>query len=80
MRMLMPVGLSGYAIAAGYLGLVSVLCLPAPFAVVFGILAIRAIRRDPKKHGMGRAVFGIVMGGGVMLLIAAVAIANAVKG
>jgi hypothetical protein len=62
MRMLLPVGRSGWAIAAGYLGLFSVLCIPAPLALVAGIVAIREMRRDPSKHGMGRAVFGIVMG------------------
>jgi hypothetical protein len=61
-RMLLPVGRSGYAIAAGYLGLFSLLLVPAPLALLFGILAVRHIKRDPKKHGMGRAVFGIVMG------------------
>jgi hypothetical protein len=63
MRMLLPVGRSGWAIAAGYLGLISVLCIPAPLALIAGILAIREMRRNPKQHGMGRAVFGIVMGG-----------------
>lgn len=63
MRALLPVGRSGWAIAAGYLGLFSLLVLPAPFALLCGILAVRDIRRDPKKHGMGRAVFGIVLGG-----------------
>jgi hypothetical protein len=63
MRMLLPVGRSGWAIAAGYLGLISVLCLPSPLALIAGILAIREMRRNPKKHGMGRAIFGIVMGG-----------------
>ena len=53
---------AGWAIAAGYLGLVSVLCVPAPLALLAGILAVREMKRDPKKHGMGRAVFGIVMG------------------
>ncbi len=62
-RFILPVGRSGWAIASGYLGLISVLIIPAPFALLTGILAIRAMRRDPKKHGMGRAVFGIVMGG-----------------
>jgi Domain of unknown function (DUF4190) len=61
-RMLLPVGRSGWAIAAGYLGLISVLIIPAPFALITGILAIREMNRNPKKHGMGRAVFGIVMG------------------
>lgn len=62
MRALLPVGRSGWAIAAGYLGLVSILVLPAPFALLCGLLAVRAIRRNPKKHGMGRAAFGIIMG------------------
>ena len=63
MRMLLPVGRSSWAIVSGYLGLISVLCIPAPFAILTGILAIRDMRRDPKLHGMGRAIFGIVMGG-----------------
>ncbi len=61
-RMLLPVGRSGWAIAAGYAGLLSPLMCPAPLALLFGILAIRDIRRNPQKHGMGRAIFGIVMG------------------
>ena len=62
MRLLLPVGLSGWAISSGYLGLISVLLLPAPLALLTGILAILEMRRNPKKHGMGRAIFGIVMG------------------
>jgi len=63
MRMLLPVGRSGWAIASGYLALFSFGCpFVAPFALVTGWLAIREMRRDPKKHGMGRAVFGIIMG------------------
>jgi len=54
------------AIVAGYLGLISILLLPAPLALLFGILAIGDIRRsqttDQPKHGMGRAIFGIIMG------------------
>ena len=61
-RWLLPVGRSGWAIAAGYLGLLSVLMVPAPFALICGIVAIRAIRKDPRKHGLGRAVFGVIMG------------------
>jgi Domain of unknown function (DUF4190) len=82
-RLLLPVGRSGWAIAAGYLGLVSVLCIPAPFALVAGILAIREMRRDPKKHGMGRAVFGIIMGAlgiaGLLLVLVSI-IFGAAKG
>jgi hypothetical protein len=70
LRLLLPVGRSGWAIASGYLGLMSLICLPAPFALLTGILAILDIRRNPKKHGLGRAIFGIVMGSvGSLLLI-----------
>lgn len=62
MRLLLPVGRSGYAIAAGYLGLVSVLLIPAPFAIIFGILAIRDIKKHKNKHGLPRAIFGITLG------------------
>lgn len=62
MRMLLPVGRSGLAIAAGYAALFAPLIVPAPLALVLGILAVRDIRKNPKKHGMGRAVFGVVTG------------------
>ena len=62
MRAILPVGRSGWAIAAGYLALFSVLLVPAPFALACGLLAIRDIRRDSGKHGMGRAVFGVILG------------------
>jgi hypothetical protein len=61
-RMLLPVGRSGWAIAAGYLGLLSLLGIFAPFALISGIVAVRDIRQHPEKHGLGRAWFGIVMG------------------
>jgi phage FluMu protein Com len=61
-RMLLPVGRSGWAIAAGYFGLFSVLFCPAPIAVILGVIAIIHIRKNPKLHGMGRAIFGLVMG------------------
>ena len=76
-RMMMPVGLSGWAIAAGYAGLLSPLGIFAPLAIFCGIMAIRDMKRNPKLHGMGRAVFGLVMGGlgSVLLLIGLGAIA-----
>jgi hypothetical protein len=60
MRALLPVGRSWWAIASGYLAL---FIITAPLAVITGILAIREIRSNPHKHGMGRAIFGIVFGG-----------------
>ncbi len=62
MRMLLPVGRSGYAIAAGYLGLVSPMMCTAPFAILFGVLALLDIKKKPHLGGSGRAIFGIVMG------------------
>lgn len=66
MRLLLPVGRSGLAIAAGYLGLFSLVLVPAPIALIVSILAIRDIQRSKlsahEKHGLGRAVFGLVMG------------------
>jgi hypothetical protein len=61
-RWLLPVGRSPWAIVAGYLGLFSVLLLPAPLALIFALIAIRDIRRHPDRHGMGRAIFGLIMG------------------
>jgi hypothetical protein len=62
LQYVLPVNTNGLAIAAGYLGLVSVLCVPAPFALILGILAMRQLSRNPEQHGKGRAIFGIVMG------------------
>ena len=73
--MLIPVGRSGWAIAAGYLGLFAFIILPAPLALIISLVAIRDIRKSVKngkpKHGMGRAIFGLVMGilGSLVLLI-----------
>ena len=62
MRMLLPVGRSLLAIFAGYAGLFAVLFIPAPIALLLGILAVVDIKKHPDKIGMGRAVFAIIMG------------------
>ena len=62
-RWILPVDRPLSAIAAGYLGLLSV--LPFPFgvaAIVCGIVAIRQIKNNPSLSGGGRAWFGIAMG------------------
>jgi hypothetical protein len=61
MSPVLPV-LSGWAIAAGYLGLFALVIFPAPLALATGIYAIVDIRRHPTKRGMGRAMFGVVLG------------------
>ena len=71
LRLLLPVGRSPLAIVAGYLGLFSLLVCVAPVSLIVSIFAIRDIRRNPKSYGMGRAVFGLVMGilGTIALII-----------
>ena len=71
MRMVLPVGRSGWAIAAGYMGLFSLLCVPGPIALILGVIAVIDIKRNPERHGMGRAIFGIIMGtlGSIGLLL-----------
>lgn len=81
---MIPVGRSGWAIAAGYLGLVSLAIVPAPLALITAIVAILDIRKSKKtptpKYGMGRAVFGLIMGVvGTAILLFSV-IAKAVNG
>ena len=65
-RMLLPVGRSGWAIAAGYLGLFGLIVIPAPLALIVSLIAIFDIRRSKntakQKHGMGRAIFGLIVG------------------
>ncbi len=62
MRLLLPIGRSAWAIAAGYAGLFAVTCFLAPLALLLGGIAIYDLKRHPEKHGWGRAIFGTVMG------------------
>jgi hypothetical protein len=60
--MLLPVGRSGLAIAAGYAGLFSLVIIPAPIALILSIVAIVDLKGHPEKHGWGRTIFGLIMG------------------
>jgi hypothetical protein len=69
---LLPVNRDGFAIAAGYLGLFSL--IPNPItsvaAIICGIAALSSIKRTGKL-GRGRAWLGLIIGGlslGVFLL------------
>ena len=75
LKMVVPLNTSALAIIAGYVGLISVLCLPAPFALLLGILALQHLQKNPKLDGKGRAIFAIVMGTIFSLVLVLVGIA-----
>jgi hypothetical protein len=66
LKWLVPIGRSGWAIAAGYMGLFS--CFPfvgiifGPAAIACGVLALAEVKRKPGLSGQGRAIFGIIVG------------------
>jgi len=57
---------SGWASAAGWLGVLAVGVVPAPLAVVAGVIGLVDIRRSlaagAQKSGTGRAIFGLLSG------------------
>jgi len=65
-RSLLPVGRPASAIASGYLALFAIMpligILPGLLAVIFGVVAIKKINRDPSLCGKGRAWLGIIFG------------------
>ena len=78
-RFLTPAGRPASAIAAGYLGLFSLLPFFGIFAIIAGVVAQRTLRRNPHVLGRGRAWFGLVMGL-VMTLVYAIPIILAIIG
>lgn len=74
LNLLLPMGpQSGFAIAAGYLGLFGLFLAPLSIlAIIFGVLALRDLKSHPEKRGKGRAITGIVLGALVIVGITAV--------
>lgn len=62
-RAMIPVGRSGWAIAAGYCGLLSFIPGVSFLAIIFSTLALRNIRDYPELHGLGRVWTGFILGG-----------------
>jgi hypothetical protein len=61
--LLAPINTSVWAIAAGYLGLLSLgFCCLGPFAVFCGIMGLYDISKRPGTRGHIRSVLGIVFG------------------
>ena len=74
LHLVLPMGTPISAIIAGYLGLVSVLILPAPFAVVMGFVGLRQIKKGGKRYGKARCWVGIILGGIVTIGVVAIMI------
>lgn len=79
---LVPSHVSGWAVASGYLGLVTfILCgLPGPFALWTGIRGRRQIKRQPDLNGTVRAWVGIVFGSLGTAFLVLIAVAYAIDG
>ncbi len=60
LRWLLPVGRSGFAIAAGYLALFALVPFLGYLAYLFAGLAIWDLRRHPEKSGWGRVIFAFI--------------------
>ncbi|EKD56681.1 MAG: hypothetical protein ACD_58C00120G0004 [uncultured bacterium] len=61
-RAMLPVGRSGWAIAAGYAGIFSLILVFGPLAIIMSIIALKDLKKHPEKFGKGRAIFGLIMG------------------
>lgn len=72
LEMLLPVHRSGWAIAAGYVALLNILIftslVTAPLAILFAILGLRAIKKNPELRGRGRCWFAIIFSSLFLLL------------
>jgi hypothetical protein len=70
MGLILPIGLSGWAIAAGYVGLFSLIPFVAPIGLIVSIVAIRDLKKNPKLRGWGRAIFGLVVSAVMTIVLA----------
>jgi hypothetical protein len=68
LKYVIPVNPSIWAIAAGYMGFFSILLIPAPIAIILGVLALKDLKKNPQKSGHVRAWFGIGAGSVMTLL------------
>ena len=66
-----PINRSGWAIAAGYVSLVSIpFLMLGPVAIALGVISLVDLRKHPTKKGHGRAWFAIVYGALATALLA----------
>jgi hypothetical protein len=57
----LPIGRSGWAIAAGYVGLFSLIPFVCYAGLIVSIVAARDLKRRPEKRGWGRVITGFVI-------------------
>ena len=69
LKLVLPMATPFTAIIAGYLGLLSLLLIPAPFAVIFGVVGLVQIQRRERSYGKVRCWVGILLGGAGTLLL-----------
>jgi hypothetical protein len=77
MRMVLPVGRTPLSIAAGYLGLFSLIPCVAPIGLIVSICAAVELKRHPERRGWGRTIFGLVLSGLMTAVLAVALIAMA---
>jgi Domain of unknown function (DUF4190) len=80
MKYLIPVNPSVWAVVAGYVGMFSVLAVPAPIAIITGIVALKDLKKNPTKSGHVRAWFAIIIGSFFTLLFTAIIIGTLTSG
>jgi len=61
LQYVLPIGRSGWAIAAGYLGLFSIIPLVSFVALPISIVAARDLKRHPEKLGWERVITGLLL-------------------
>lgn len=62
LKYLLPMGTPPIPLIAGYLGLFSVLIIPAPFALLFGIFGLKQLKKRDHSYGYGRCWTAIILG------------------
>jgi hypothetical protein len=74
-RLTLPAGRSRWAIAAGLLGLLSIVVILAPLGLLTRLLG-QDLGRAPERPGGGRAAFALIAGGVVLVAAAAMIVAR----
>jgi sugar phosphate permease len=59
---IVPINTNWIAVLAGYLGLLSIILIPAPISVIVSLIALKKLKNNPGQYGKGRAWFGLIMG------------------